>query len=564
MADVSGGLLWSCPPIVQPVILLTGGGGPIGAYGGKVKTRARVAGLGLATTLIVMPFGQMASAAGSSITIADPGNLSAGQVTLRGTVTPGSPSDTTTVMYILDASGSTSKAGGPCGGDLNGDGATNTILDCEIAGVTRLDGSLASQAGVVQTGLAAFAGGTNPAIADAATASLQTTAEGERTFAPAGYTSGSSTSRLNIAASGVVRSHITQLIDKDLDGRGTDYDEAVSVALSALSSAPAGPKYIMFLSDGRGSAKHATVNALTASGVRLRAFDISGGGACSTGGSLLQLAAATNEQCVSVHDPSTLSAQLAGSQPDEVNGVTVTIKGVSVAAALDAVGGWAASLQIGQGTYTVTATASLLSGATVSTTRTITVADAPGGPPPGEVTPVSPKASKVHALRPAPTFGVLPAKVTGKANPFAKSVSAKVLNGATVKLEARKRLGGTWVNVGSATVHKGAFALSWKPQKKMRFLRVELKKHHGYAPSVAAVPKAPINACHRHRSGGARVLTCHTVAKNGTKARLLRGSTVLDTAKVKHGTVTVKSRNALGGDVLSVDVSKRKHYRLHL
>jgi hypothetical protein len=529
-----------------------------------VNTRATLAGLGLATTLIVMPFGQMASAAGSSITIADPGNLSAGPVTLRGTVTPGSPSDTPTVMYVLDASGSTSDAGGSCGGDLNGDGAANTILDCEIAGVTTLDGVLASQASVVNTGLAAFAGGTNPAVPDAATASLQTTAEGERTFAPAGYTGGMPTSRLDIAARGVIRSHITQLIDKDLDGRGTNYDEAVSVALAALSSAPAGPKYIMFLSDGRGSASDATVNALKASGVRLRAFDISGGTACSTGGSLLRLASATNEQCVSVHDPSTLSAQLAGSSPDEVNGVTVTIKGVSVAASLDAVGGWAASFQLGQGTYTVTATASLRSGATVSATRTITVADAPGGPPPGEVDPVSLKASKVHGLKPAPTFGRLPAKVAGKANPFDKSARVKVLNGATVKLEARKRLGGTWVNVGSAKVHKGAFALSWKPQKKMHFLRVELKKYHGYAPSVAAVPKAPINACHRHRSGGTRVLTCHTVAKHGTKARLLRGSTVLDTAKVRHGKVTVRSHHALGGDVLSVDVSKRKHYRLRL
>jgi hypothetical protein len=539
-------------------------GEAIGANGGKMKSFAMGAGLGLATALIVTPFGQTASAAGSSITIADPGKLSAGQVTLRGTVTPGSPSDTPTVLYILDASGSTSNPGGSCGGDLNGDGDADTILDCEIAGVTTLDGSLASQPGVVLTGLAAFAGGTNPAVADAATASLQTTAEGERTFAPAGYTGGSSTSRLDIAARGVIRSHITQLIDKDLDGRGTNYDEAVSVALSALSAAPAGPKYIMFLSDGQGSASDATVNALTASGVHLRAFDISGSGACSTGGSLLRLAAATNEQCVNVHDPSTLSAQLAGSQPEGVNGVTVTINGVSVAADLDAIGGWAASFQIGQGTYTVTARASLLSGATVSATRTITVADAPGGPPPGGVTPVSLKASKVHALRSAPTFGVLPAKVTGKANPYAKSTSAKVLNGATVKLEARTRVGATWVKVGSATVHKGAFALSWKPNNKMRFLRVELKEYHGYASSVAAVPKAPINACHTHRSGGARVLTCHTVAKHGSQARLLRGSKVLDTAKVKHGKVTVKSRTALSGDVLSVDVSKRKHYRLHL
>ncbi len=529
-----------------------------------MKTRAKVAGLGLATTLIVMPFGQMASAAGSSITIADPGNLSAGPVTLRGAVTPGRSSDTTTVMYVMDASGSTRFAGGSCGGDLNGDGAADTILDCEIAAVTTLDGSLASHAGSVQTGLAAFAGGSDPATPDAATASLQTTGEGERTFAPAGYTGGSSTSRLDIAASGVRVSLITKLIVKDLDGRGTNYDKAVSVALSALSSAPAGPKYIMFLSDGRASASDATVNALTASGVRLRAFEIGGGGACGAGGSLLRLAAATNEQCVSVDNPATLSAQLTGSQPDAVNGVTVTIKGVSVAAHLDAVGGWAASFRIGRGTYTVTATASLLSGATVSTTRTITVADGPGGPPPGQVFPVSLKASKVHAVRPAPSFGVLPAKVTGKANPYAKSVSAKVLNGATVKLEARKRLGGTWVNVGSAKVHKGAFALSWKPQKYMRFLRVELKKYHGYALSVAAVPKAGINACHRHRSGGTRVLTCHTSASNANKARLLRGSKVLNTAKVKHGTVTVKSPHALGGDVLSVDVSKHKHYRLHL
>ena len=69
----------------------------------------------------------------------------------------------TTLIYVFDLSGSTLDLEG-CGGDPNGDGLTDTALDCEIAAATALNTQAIANGSVGEVGLVGFA--TDAAIAD--------------------------------------------------------------------------------------------------------------------------------------------------------------------------------------------------------------------------------------------------------------------------------------------------------------------------------------------------------------------------------------------------------------
>ena len=202
----------------------------------------------------------------------------------------------------------------------------------------------------------------------------------------------------------------------------------------------------MFLSDGDAPVADAVLEQLRQSEVRLRSFGVGSGATCERSLSLYKLAAATGESCEVVRNPASLAVALTGSQPEAVNGVTVTINDVSVAADLDALGGWSADFTLGAGTYTATARGILASGATVSTQRTFTVAPSASGPPPGSVS-VGPgsKATAIKMNKPGPTRKPLPATVTGRVGRFTSEFeTTKELEGARLVLEAQRGVGAPW------------------------------------------------------------------------------------------------------------------------
>ena len=328
-----------------------------------------------------------ASPAAATVTIDAPVAPRAGTVDLTGSVGV-DPGEVTTVLYVFDATSSTaSPTGLDCSGngvlgpedDLNQDQSVGDILDCEIAGVGALNRSLVASSGL-QVGMVAFAN-------QAAAADLDPV--GSATFVPPGFTGGDPRPRIDTAAGSVVRDRIGLYDPKDLggSGAGTAFNSAISETLSTLGTAPAGPKWIMFLSDGQAAIDDALLGQLAQSGVRLRSFGIGADATCAATGSLYKMAAATGESCQRATQPASLAAGLTGSRPDALNGVSVTIGGVSVAATVDAVGGWKASFALGAGAYTATVRAVLASGVTQTALRTFTVAAAPAGPAPETVTP---------------------------------------------------------------------------------------------------------------------------------------------------------------------------------
>jgi hypothetical protein len=528
---------------------------------------ARAAIVMIASPMTAVTSGWSSADAAASVTIQAPDGAQAGPVTLSGRVSL-EAGQVTSVLYVVDATRSTAEpTGADCSGDGvvtaddddNGDGSVGDVLDCEIAGVQALNASLSGKEGV-QAGLVGFAN-------DAATANLDPA--GNADFVAPGETGGDVRPRIDSVARSLDQSEIGLYTFHDLggSGAGTAFNRAIEESLDTLSTAPAGPKWVMFLSDGQSKIKDSVLDELTASGVRLRSFAIGADASCVSFASLSKLAQATGEKCVRVEDPAALSTELAASQPDAVNGVSVAINGVAVAAQVDAVGGWAASFNLGAGTYTATVTAVLASGATVTGTTTFTVLPGPGAPT-GSVSPGPGAllATVVRVNRPPPSRAALPRRVAGRVGlPIPQFKVTKKLDGARVRLQARGSAGAEWTTVGKAKVtHKGHFVLTWTRKPKYTQLRVTLPKKGEYAASAAAVPPAQISACRVKRSGTGWSVRCQTTAKDLRVVRLRDGKLVLDTTQVHAGTFRLDGSGAVEGKVVEVVFSAQHRVRLTL
>jgi hypothetical protein len=543
-----------------------------------MQTRSRIGDIGttlgvVTASLVLLGSGVPASAASATVSIDAPVAPTAGPVTLTGSVGV-EAGDVTTVLYVFDATRSTaSPQGSDCSGngavgaedDRNGDGSVGDILDCEIAGVEALNSSLAATAGL-QVGLVAF--GNQAAAADLDPA-------GTATFLPPGFTGGDPLPRINTVARSVVRDQIGLYDPTTLggSGAGTAFNSAISVALSTLATAPAGPKWIMFLSDGQAAIDDGLLQQLTQSGVRLRSFGIGAEASCAPSGSLYKMATATGETCHMTPQPASLAAGLTGSQPDAVSGVTVSIEDVSVAATVDAVGGWKASFTLGAGAYTATARVILASGATRSAQRSFTVAPAAGGPAAGGPAPgtVSPgpgslKATAVKVNKPKPSRDVLPSRVTGRIGVPVNGLTVEPsLAGSPVLLQARRAEGAPWSTVGRAkTDRAGKFVLRWTPKARLRLARVVLPPVAGFAGSAAAVPVGSISACKVTGRRRGWSITCQTTAKAGSQVRFLKAGKVTDKARVRRGSLRLSGKGQVSDYTIDITVSKRRHIRLAL
>ena len=353
------------------------------------------------------------------------------------------------------------------------------MLDCEIGAITALNTGLTDLGGgaPVQVGVEGFAESAALATFDA---------QSDVPFVPSTTTASGASAVEQVARS--LRLHTIGLYQQKQVTGGTNFDAAVSTALSAPSAQPTGPKWIVLRSDGKAPIAPATLSNLTASGVHLRSFAIGSGASCGAQGSLARLAAA-GDSCVPVPDQSALSAKAIASQPAGIARVDVSVAGRSVNADVDPFGRWSAALTLPTGAYTATVTVTSPLGRTSSTTRSFTVA-----------TPARPAARLRPVLQvdtPAATYAALPTLVTGHAllrDPATRR--PVVLNGARVTLQASVIVGrrARWVVVSHSHVTAGRYAMRWRPVRASA-LRVVLSPVAGVTGAVAAVPHPPLYAC---------------------------------------------------------------------
>ncbi len=519
-----------------------------------------------AATLTGVP---VAAAATASVTILDPGTPTAGAVTLRGTASGGTL--TTTVLFSVDVSQSTAHPSElDCDGNsnfgpkdnFNGDDTTGDVLDCEISAVNALNSGLAASAGSSLVSLQHFS--------TTAAADDLDPAPGPAVLFDSPSNNGTGSEPRIVTAARTLR--------RSTGPTGTTFEAAINLALQTLGSAPAGPKWIMFLSDGRGTvastpaATTAILNKLKASGVHLRAFAIDDKDNVGCGDGLGDMARITGESCVSVPDPAKLASAVSTTQPDGVTAVRVTLGGQTLAATLDIAGGWSLPLTLGAGTYPTHVVATLSSGKTVSADRTFTVAPgAPGStpPPPGSV--VGPPsaviaAASVRADRPKPLLQRLPGSVTGPVGRASATgpVADPAFEGATVLLQGRGKAGTAWRNVGTAKVAQARYSVSWTRTAKVKKLRVLLLPYKNFTTALAAVPRAGISDCHRSGSSSAWTMTCRTTAANGKHAKLLKRGKVVDRANVRRHHVSVSGSGRLSAYKLVVKAAPGQAFRLRL
>ncbi len=525
-----------------------------------------------AATLTGVP---VAAAATPSVTIQDPGTPTAGPVTLRGTASGGTL--TTTVLFSVDVSQSTAHPSElDCDGNnnfgpkdnFNGDDTTGDVLDCEISAVNALNSGLAASAGSSLVSLQHFS--------TTAAADDLDPAPGPVVLFDSPSNKGTGSEPRIVTAA--------RTLQRSSGPTGTTFEASINLALQTLGSAPAGPKWIMFLSDGKGTvakrdtpaattaATAALLDKLKASGVHLRAFAIDDTDNAGCGDGLGDMARITGESCVSVPDPAQLASAVSTTQPDGVTAVRVTLGGQTLAATLDIAGGWSLPLTLGAGTYPTHVVATLSSGKTVSADRTFTVAPgAPGSssPPAGSVAgPPSSviAAASVRADRPKPVLQRLPASVTGPVGKASATgpVTDPAFEGATVLLQGRGKAGTAWRNVGTAKVAQGRYTVSWTRTAKVKKLRVLLLPYKNFTTALAAVPRAGISDCHRSGSSSSWTMTCRTTAANGKNAKLLKRGKVVDRAKVRRHHVSVSGSGRLSAYKLVVKAAPGQVFRLRL
>lgn len=219
-----------------------------------------------------------------------------GDVPIAGTAAVGqsTPISDTTLIYVIDRSGSTASYAG-CGGDQNGDGISDTTLDCEIAAVRDLNDDAAAAGTVDQVGLVSFNGAatTDRGLGD-----------------PSG---------IDGALGGLS------------SGGGTNFEAAVQEACN-LASSPANSNsntIVVFLSDGFSSGN--AVDFLPCSRpATFQTFAVGAGAQCDAGGSsnsLSAIAAKTGGACTQVTDPTQLSSVVPAVIDSQLTSVTLSVDG---------------------------------------------------------------------------------------------------------------------------------------------------------------------------------------------------------------------------------------------
>jgi trimeric autotransporter adhesin len=244
-----------------------------------------------------------------------------GDVPLTGTASVGMgvPVANTSLIYVLDVSESTNHPVG-CGGDQNGDGHANFILDCEIAALKALNGQAVSAGTVDRVGLVVFA--SSGAKADVGPGAGNQPLTGPGTDAD-GVDGPDIAQVTSSAFSGTGGGGVSEFTTRSV-GVQTNFQAAVQNACALVQQSTNPNNLVVFLSDGTATTGGNAPGSLPCSPktATFQTFAIGSASSCTnTGGgrgSLAQIASATGGTCTLVRDipdlpkvvPGVIAAQL--------------------------------------------------------------------------------------------------------------------------------------------------------------------------------------------------------------------------------------------------------------
>ncbi|HEX2054221.1 MAG TPA: VWA domain-containing protein [Actinomycetota bacterium] len=239
-----------------------------------------------------------------------------GSVPVSGTASigEGQPVADTTIVYVIDVSGSTQNPGG-CGGNQNPtrDPVSNSILDCEIAAGKALNQQAIDAGTVDQVGVVFFDSGASIQDSNPAQAGTQ------GLVGPADDADG---------ANGRDVEHVMSLAGF---GGNTNFEAAVQQACSLIQQSTNTNNIVAFLSDGVATTGGSALDDLPCgpTGATFFTFAIGSGSSCTdTGGgrgSLQQIAEATGGTCTVVANVGSLPDVVPGIIASQLTRLTMTV-----------------------------------------------------------------------------------------------------------------------------------------------------------------------------------------------------------------------------------------------
>jgi hypothetical protein len=246
------------------------------------------------------------------------------------------------IVYVIDVSGSTSLGGNDCNSDgiiddgdnfTPADAEVGTVLDCEVGGVMALNDSLGANASI---NVAVVAFGSRAEIA--------------QDFITPPNSDGNSN---GIADLDEVLMQLDQGGGVVSVGSSTDFSDALTAMTNAFQTRPANEQRVAyFLTDGLDGGSVVTqANNARDAGIRVETFSVGTSAAPCSGSALETIANTTGGSCTDVQDIDTLAAVIGGVggvPPTGINRVDITLNGGgSAQVSVDNLGNWAHTFSAG-------------------------------------------------------------------------------------------------------------------------------------------------------------------------------------------------------------------------
>lgn len=278
--------------------------------------RAAITALALLALVITPTYGAdgtLPNGTPISVTIDDPTTgdefiVPAGSATtdvpVSGTASVGEGEPDATFIYVIDVSFSSLNAsGGNCGGDRNGDGTANSILDCEIAFILALNAAAVTEGSVDEVSVVVY--GEEGAVGDMAPDAGDQLITAPDAGSNLATVAGSAFTSICVAG-------LSQFAARDVGCDGTDFAAGLTGVSTALGASTNGTNIVLFMSDGlsnQGDAEFdAALDAVSGTGAVAQTIAVGELSGCTGGsaGTLQEIADETGGSCTFVENPEDL------------------------------------------------------------------------------------------------------------------------------------------------------------------------------------------------------------------------------------------------------------------
>ena len=272
-----------------------------------------------------------------SVEVTTPANgqvLPAAPVGVTGFATVGQavPIANTSLVYVMDVSGSTESFGG-CGGDPNGDGSSNTVLDCEITALTGLHDQAIALGTIAQNGVVVFGESATPAdmVPGGSPSDLLT---GPTT--DLGPSNPNGVPDVNDVLRSADSGFVGLFTASSVGSGATSFGEAIIDAATVVAASAQPNEVVVFVSDGLDNTGPSVATAIASmpANVRVYTFAVGASSDCDSDpsglGSLRDISYATGGTCTNVPDPSDLPDVLPGVIMSQLVGLVLELDGVPV------------------------------------------------------------------------------------------------------------------------------------------------------------------------------------------------------------------------------------------